>query len=38
MGYIIVIILMVGDLFLYCKGVRPEKSMWRDETIRWMTF
>lgn len=30
MGYIIVIALIVGDLWLYVHGARPENSIWRD--------
>lgn len=33
MGYIIVIALIVGDLWLYAHGARLEKSIWRDESI-----
>lgn len=34
MGYIIVAVLIIGDLWLYAHGARPEKSIWRDE-IMW---
>lgn len=36
MGYIIIAILVIGDLWLYLKGGRQENTIWRDETIRWM--
>jgi len=36
MIYIIIAILIVGDLWLYLHGGRPEHSIWCDETIRWM--
>lgn len=36
MGYVIIILLIAGDLWLYLRGGRPEHSIWRDETIRWM--
>ena len=36
MGWLIVIILIVGDVWLYIKGGRQENTIWRDETIRWM--
>ena len=33
---IVCILIAVGDIWLYIKGVRPENSMWREETIKWM--
>ena len=36
MGWIILICLVIGDLWLYRKGGRPEKSVWRDDAFRWM--
>lgn len=35
MGYIVIAVLIVGDLWLYLNGGRPEKSIWRDESI-WL--
>lgn len=23
--------IIIGDIYLYCKGFRPKNSMWRDE-------
>jgi hypothetical protein len=31
MGWILVLAIIVGDIYLYCKGFRPKNSMWRDE-------
>ena len=36
MIYVLVILYIVGDLWLYLQGGRPENSIWRDEAIRWM--
>lgn len=36
MGYVFIILYIVGDIWLYLRGGRPEHSIWRDETIRWM--
>lgn len=33
---IAILIIIIGDIWLYVKGVRPENSMWREETIKWM--
>lgn len=32
----ILLLLIVGDIYLYVKGVRPKDSMWRDDKFRWM--
>jgi len=36
MGYVIVILLIVGDLWLYLRGGRPEHTIWPEDKIRWM--
>lgn len=36
MGYVFVAVLIIGDLWLYIHGARPEGSIWRDETVRYM--
>lgn len=36
MGYIIVAVLIIGDIYLYVHGVRPKDSMWRDGKFKWM--
>ena len=36
MGYIFIILYIIGDLWLYLRGGRPENSIWRDEIIGWM--
>ena len=36
MGYLFVFLYVVGDLWLYARGVRPENSIWRDEIVGWM--
>lgn len=33
MGYIIIAVLIIGDIYLYVHGARPENSIWRDETV-----
>lgn len=36
MGWLFVILFIAGDLWLYSHGGRPENSIWKDETIKWM--
>ena len=36
MGYVFIILYIALDLWLYLQGGRPENSIWRDETVRWM--
>ena len=33
MGYIVIAVLIVGDLWLYVHSARPENSIWRDEAV-----
>lgn len=32
----ILLLIIVGDIFLYVHGARPKDSMWRDDKFRWM--
>lgn len=36
MGYIIIAVLIIGDIYLYVHGARPKNSMWRDDKFKWM--
>ena len=33
MGYVVIAVLIVGDLWLYVHGARPENSIWKNEGI-----
>lgn len=32
----ILLLIIVGDIFLYVHGARPKDSMWRDDKFKWM--
>ena len=32
----ILLLIIVGDIFLYVHGARPKDSMWCDDKFRWM--
>lgn len=32
----ILLLIIVGDIYLYVHGARPKDSMWRDDKFRWM--
>lgn len=31
MGWVILLLIIVGDVYLYVKGYRPKDSMWTDD-------
>lgn len=32
----ILLLIIVGDIYLYIHGARPKNSMWRDDKFKWM--
>lgn len=32
----ILLLIIVGDIYLYVHGARPKDSMWRDDKFKWM--
>ena len=32
----VLLLIIVGDIYLYVHGARPKDSMWRDDKFRWM--